>query len=218
MTTRRQVIKKIAHLLACAWILFGKFGTGAALAFGRFKKKILPKGTAMNTLISQNPAKLDTRLLDTSPEEEFDVMGQDIYDVDIKNWRLELSGAVKTPADYTYDDLFSLPSIEKNVLLICPGFFAYNARWKGISSRDLLSAAGLDPSATHVKFSGPEGIRKKTKKFTINEVMANDVFIAFQVNGKVLPQRHGFPARLVAGGHYGGEWVKYVNKMVVIAR
>jgi sulfoxide reductase catalytic subunit YedY len=40
------------------------------------------------------------------------------------------------------------------------------------------------------------------------------VFLAYQVNGQALPKKHGFPLRVVAEGYYGGDWVKYVYKVV----
>ena len=39
------------------------------------------------------------------------------------------------------------------------------------------------------------------------------VFLAYDVNGKALPKRHGFPLRVVAEDYYGDDWVKYVYKM-----
>lgn len=217
MITRRQAVKLLLSFYAGLTLFCGKIGSGLRIVYAKTKRIVLPKGTFMNGLISKNPAKLDTRYLDTTPVEEFDVMGEDNYRVDIKTWRLELSGAIEHPKRFTYEDIQALPAIERNVLLICPGFFAYNGLWKGVSSPALLSGVKLKPRVTHVKFSGPKGISRKTKKFTIEEVMTNKIFIAYQVNAKPLPERHGFPVRLVAEDHYGGRWVKYVDRISVIA-
>ena len=40
-------------------------------------------------------------------------------------------------------------------------------------------------------------------------------FLAYGVNGKTLPKKHGFPLRVVAEGYYGSDWVKYVYKVSV---
>jgi sulfoxide reductase catalytic subunit YedY len=66
---------------------------------------------------------------------------------------------------------------------------------------------------THVTFSGPEGVYRKTERFTLNEVTTDKVFLAYGVNGQTLPVRNGFPLRLVAEDHYGYRWVKYVDKV-----
>lgn len=218
ITTRREIIKALLAICAGISVYGGKIGSGLSTVYAKAKKVLLPKGTEMDTLISKNPAKLDASDLETSPMSEFDVMGLTEHQADINAWRLSISGAIETPKVLTYKEVEKLPSVERNVLLICPGFFAYNGLWKGISMAALLADAKLKPEVTHVKFSGPKGIAKKTKKFAIEEVLAEKVFLAYQVNGKQLPQRHGFPLRLVAEDHYGGRWVKYVDTMTIIAK
>ncbi len=218
MQTRRQIIKAISLFVIGIPVFFTNLGMCIDIAWAKAKRILLPKSTPMEQLISKNPAKLDTRLLETTPMGEFDVMGQDIYDVDIENWRLTLTGDVTHPLTLNYEEILGLDTQERNVLLVCPGFFAYNAFWKGVSMPDLIQAAGLKSGSTHVKFSGPEGIQRKTKKFSIQEVMTNKVFIAYQVNGKPLPMRHGFPVRLIAEDHYGGKWVKYVNRIEIFKK
>ncbi len=218
ISTRREVIKMVLSICAGASVYGGKIGDRLRTAYAKVKKVLLPKGTKMSTLISKDPAELDAGNLDTTPMTEFDVMGQTEHKADLNEWRLSLTGAIETPKIITYVELDKLPSIERNVLLICPGFFAYNGLWKGVAMAVLLSDAKLKPGVTHVKFSGPKGSGQKSKEFSIEEVMTEKVFLAYQVNGKPLPQRHGFPLRLVAEDHYGEVWVKYVDNMTVIAK
>ena len=47
------------------------------------------------------------------------------------------------------------------------------------------------------------------------DILSDKVFLAYEVNGKALPRKHGFPLRVVAEDHYGSEWVKYVDKITV---
>ena len=111
-----------------------------------------------------------------------------------------------------------LKAVERNVLLVCRGFFAYNGRWKGLSSTALLTEAGIGEGATQVEFSGPSGFKKKARRYDLTEVLEEKIFLAYEVNGAVLPERHGFPLRLVAEGHYGSRWVKYVDRVTVLAK
>jgi len=113
---------------------------------------------------------------------------------------------------FTYAELTALPPIEREVLLICPGFFANHGRWKGISIATLLRQADVDPAATRITI---EGVRGKTSRFTLTDVLSDKVFLATHVNGTALPRKHGFPLRVVAEDHYGAEWVKYVGKLTV---
>jgi sulfoxide reductase catalytic subunit YedY len=47
----------------------------------------------------------------------------------------------------------------------------------------------------------------------VEDVLSDRVFLAYGVNGKPLPERHGFPLRLVAEGYYGYDWIKYVYRI-----
>jgi sulfoxide reductase catalytic subunit YedY len=174
---------------------------------------ILPKGTRMDSLVGKHPADLDTRNLELTPLQAFETMGLDDHDVDLKKWRLEIEGQVQRSLRLTYNQIAQMPSIERNVLLICPGFFAYHARWKGISVAKLLETAKVDSDVTDVTFSGPDGTYEKTGKFPIADIFSDKVFLAYSVNDSVLPKKHGFPLRVVAEDYYGGVWVKYVYKV-----
>lgn len=215
---RRRFIKKAVHILAGIGLFFGSALTPFQIAWAKTKRIILPKDTKMSGLINHNPATLDTRNLEVIPLEDFETMGLTDHEVDLDQWHLEVSGAVQKPLKLTYSKLLELPSIERNVLLICPGFFTNHGRWKGFSVLELLKMAEAEPGITHVSFRGPEGRYAKTERFPIDEIASHKIFLAHQVNGKVLPRKHGYPLRIVAEDHYGSEWVKFVHKIEVHAK
>ena len=217
MKTRRQVIRAMLLFTAFLSTSMGRVDRAVAKFWSKSGKRIVEKGTPMARLMHANPANLDTGLLETTPIEEFDVMGETTHVVDLQSWQLSINGAVKNPTEWTYEELLALPVLELNVLLICPGFFAYNGMWKGFSVARLLEKAGVDPEATHVKFTGSKGFQRKTKRFEIDQVRSDQLFLAYGVNDVALPERHGFPLRLVAEGHKGRRWVKYVNTVTVVA-
>ncbi len=217
MSTRRRLVKFALISGAAALLFYSSLGLGLKRVLAPVKRRIVDKGTPLSELMVANPANLDTTNLETTPMEAFDVMGQTVYPVNLESWRLEVGGSVRRPVSFTYDELIARPVLERNVLLICYGFFAYNGLWKGFSVSDLLKEVGPLPDVSHVKFSGPEGLRRKTRKFTIAEVMSDKIFIAYGVNDQQLPERHGFPMRLVAEHHKGERWVKYVNRLTLVA-
>ena len=182
-------------------------------AYAQSRRILLPKDTKMTSLVDKNPADLDTRHLDVIPLEQFETMGLTDHNTDLNTWRLKITGKVQTPLNLSYDQVLDLPAIERNVLLICPGFFTNHGKWKGISVTELLRLAQSESGITHVTFRGPPGRYAKTERFPIAEVTANKIFLAYQVNGQVLPRKHGFPLRVVAEDHYGSEWVKYVHEV-----
>ena len=215
METRRHFIKGILGCLGFVGLLFSPFSSLVRSALAQAKKIILPKETKRESLVSKNPADLDTRNLEITPLQDFQTMGPTDHKVDLDAWRLEVKGHVKTPLDLTYKQITTLPSVERDVLLICPGVFANHGRWKGISVSELLKIVKAEEGVTHVTVRGPRGASEKVERFPVDDILSNKVFLAYQVNGQILPQKHGFPLRVVAEDHYGYEWVKYVDQITV---
>ena len=213
MVKRRQFLKfGIGGTLSLGF-LFNPFISLIKWAYAETKRIILPKGTTMGALISKNPDELDTRYLEITDLKNFGTMGTTDQNVDIDNWRLEISGLVKKELALTYDELLAMPNVERKVLLICPGFFAQHGLWKGVSMKYLFEHVGALKGASHVTVSGADGSSEKVERFPIQDLVSNKVFLAYEVNGKPLPKKHGFPLRIVAEDYFGDDWVKYVNKM-----
>jgi DMSO/TMAO reductase YedYZ molybdopterin-dependent catalytic subunit len=215
MENRRQFFKKSLGFIAGAGILFSPLASFVQRVYGKTKKIILPKGTKRETLVQKNPKSLDARNLEVTPLKDFETMGITDHAVDLDKWRLMVEGAVRRPLKLTYEEVKGLPSMEKEILLICPGFFAIHGRWKGIAMDRLLQRAKMVEGATHLVFHGPEGNYEKVESFPIDEIQMGKIFLAYGVNGKPLPRKHGFPLRIVAEDRYGSEWVKYVYKVTV---
>lgn len=215
MQERRQFLRRALGLSAAFIFPIRPLFGAVRRAFAELKTIILPEGTAPETLIDKNPAFLDTRNLDPIPLERFGTMGLSDHRVDLNHWRLEVAGAVTNPLHLTYDEIRTLPSITRNVLLICPGFFANHGAWKGISIGELLRKANAGAGATQVTVRGPEGVYGMVKAFKIEDIQLDKVFLAYEVNSMTLPLKHGFPLRLVAEGYYGYDWVKYVHRVTV---
>ncbi len=213
MNPRRSFFNIIFRLTAGMLFFWNPVVSFIRQAYAQSKQIILPKGTQLTSLVDKNPADLDTRNLEVIPLKQFETMGLTDHKTDLDTWRLKVTGEVKKKWELTYNQILELPTIEKNVLLICPGFFTNHGRWKGISVTELFKLAEAESDITHVTFRGPPGRYEKTEQFPIAEVAANKIFLAYAVNGQVLPPRHGFPLRVVAEGHYGSEWVKYVHKI-----
>jgi DMSO/TMAO reductase YedYZ molybdopterin-dependent catalytic subunit len=186
-----------------------------AKAWGKVSRRVLPRGTDLNRLINERPQDLDAGNLEVTPTKEFGMMGLSDHKVDLNLWTLKVKGWVKNPLHLSYKQIRALPSIERKVLMICPGFFANQGLWKGISIRTLLEKAGAKPGVKYMTISGPEGDYSKPERFPLEEIRSDQVFLAYQVNGEDLPQKNGFPLRLVSEDYYGNTWVKYVDTIEV---
>jgi DMSO/TMAO reductase YedYZ molybdopterin-dependent catalytic subunit len=176
-------------------------------------KKILPKGFKREELKSMNPAEIDNRNLEVDPLEKFGIMGPRDVAVDPKNYQLKITGAVNDPLSLSYDQILKLPSLTEAVLLICPGFFANNGRWTGVSLRTLLQEAHVKKEAKYVDV---RGAYEKGIRIPLKDLDRKKIFLAYRVNGETLPQKHGFPLRLVYEDAYGYDWIKYVDEVLVV--
>ena len=205
----RSLIRLATGITLLASPVFGYIGR----VYAKAKRLILPRDTEMSSLIDKNPADLDTRNLEVIPLERFETMGLTDHETQLDNWRLKVTGRVQKPLALSYSQIIELPVVERNVLLICPGFFTNHGRWKGFSVAELLKLARVESGITHVSFQGPPGRYEKTESFPAAQVLSDKIFLAYQVNGQDLPRKHGFPLRVVAEDHYGSVWVKYVHKI-----
>ena len=215
MEKRRHFLKSMFGFFTGLGIWASPLFHAVQAVYAKAQKIILPKGINRKKLKHMDPALLDTRNLEVIPLEDFETMGLTDHQVNLDQWRLAVTEAVQKPLKLSYTQLLELPSIERNVLLICPGIFTNHGRWKGISVMELLKLAEAEQGVNHVSFRGPAGRYAKVERFQIDEIASDKIFLAYQVNGKVLPRKHGFPLRVVAEDHYGSEWVKYVHKIEV---
>jgi sulfoxide reductase catalytic subunit YedY len=214
MDTRREFFATLLKLITGTSVFLGPLALPIRRVYSNAEKIILPRGTERETLIYKDPESLDTRNLEFTPLGDFGTMGLADFEVNMNEWRLGVAGKVKKPLQLTYSEILTLPSVKKEVLLICPGFFANYGRWQGVSMKDLLGKVVMESGVTHIIFcSGPEGAYKR--EFPVADVLANRVFLAYRVNEEALPIRDGYPLRVVAEGYYGSDWIKYVSKMSV---
>ena len=56
----------------------------------------------------------------------------------------------------------------------------------------VLNLARMEADTTHIIVSGPQGPYEKVEKFPVADIRSDKVFLAYQVNGERLPQKHGF--------------------------
>ncbi len=199
--------------------IFLKIGVGTLLLKWNFvskgwakAKQLLPKGFPKNQLLNMNPEEIDNRNLDIDPLKEFGTMGPTDIAIDLKTYRLKVTGKIGRPLTLSYDEILKYPSLTETVLLICPGFFSNNGRWTGVNLKTLVQEAPLKKEAQYVDIKGAQ---EKTVRIPLKLLSQKKIFLAYRVNGETLPQKHGFPLRLVYEDAYGYDWVKYVEEVVV---
>ena len=122
-------------------------------------------------------------------------------------WRLTVKGLVDHEVTLSYPDLVALPIIEQYVTIACVsnyvgGDLVGNAKWTGVSLRDVLAMAGVQGSADQLVCRSVDGF---TAGMPVEWVMdpARTPMIAVAMNDAPLPREHGYPTRLIIPGLYG---------------
>ena len=121
--------------------------------------------------------------------------------IDPQSYRLTVTGLADNNVTYTYDDVISKHQLyEKVVTLHCVEGWDVTILWEGVLVSDLLGEAGIDPSAKVVIFYAQDGY---STSFPLDFITNNQIIMAYEMNGVVLPPEGGFPFQLVAESKWG---------------
>ncbi len=139
-------------------------------------------------------------------------------EVDGAAWKLEVFGQVATPLTFSLDELKKLPSVEEYRTLECisnevGGDLIGTARWKGVPLSYFLEKASVSMYARKVVFHGAD---EYSDSITIDRALNPANLLAYEMNGVTLPDRHGFPARLLIPGIYGMKNVKWLTGIEIM--
>ncbi len=98
------------------------------------------------------------------------------------------------------------------------------AEWTGVTLRSLLEPRGLSPAAVEILFRGadagtPPGTARRIafeRSLPLDRALADDVLVAYAMNGGPIPAEHGAPLRLVVPAWYGMASVKWLTEIEVL--
>lgn len=133
--------------------------------------------------------------------------------IDIKNYRLTITGLVENEKSYTYDEILNkFQKYEKVTTLYCVEGWNAKVLWEGFLVRDIIEEAKLKENAKILIFHAYDGY---TTSLPIDYFYKKDILIAYKINGIVLPPERGFPFQLVAEDKWGYKWIKWITKIEV---
>jgi len=183
-------------------------------------ERVAVTGRAQPTVIHMSPPEGLTPAITSN--RDFYVISKNFVDpvVDARTWSLQIQGAlVEQPMQLSYQQLREMPARSEYVTLECisndvGGHLMSTAHWTGVPLRDLLKKAGIREAARAVAFTCTDGY---VESLSIEQAMDPETIVVFLMNGEPLPDKHGFPARIITTGLYGmknPKWLRTIEPVV----
>lgn len=146
---------------------------------------------------------------------------------EFRDWRLQLSGLVARPAQYSLAELQALPSRTQITRHDCVEGWSVIGKWTGVPLRHLLSRAGPLPAARYVVFHCADPMDGSDlqapgstyyESIDLVEAVHPQTILAYALNDEALPVKNGAPLRLRVERQLGYKQAKYLMRIDVVAR
>jgi DMSO/TMAO reductase YedYZ molybdopterin-dependent catalytic subunit len=137
-----------------------------------------------------------------------------IQEVDITTYSLKIDGLVENKISYTYDQILEMDSIEVVYTIYCVEGWDATFLWKGVLMKDVLNESNVLDNAKTVIFHAVDGY---TTSLPLDEIIDNDLMIAYNVNGLPIPSSLGYPFIFVAYDKWGYKWARWINRIELSA-
>ena len=204
------------RLLGRRAFLAGVAGLGFALVSGELFRRLFDRATFSYDGLTYGGPGLQA----ITPNDEFYVVTKNVVDplVEKSAWRFGVTGLVDDPRTYTFEEIAAMPSVEQETTLSCisnpvGGELMSNAMWKGVPLRDLIQASSPQDGVVEIIFHAVDGY---TDTFSFEKAMDPTTLVAYEMNGEPLPDRHGYPARILVPGLFGEKNVKWVTRIELV--
>jgi DMSO/TMAO reductase YedYZ molybdopterin-dependent catalytic subunit len=131
--------------------------------------------------------------------------------IDLRRWRLRLSGLVARPVEWDWDEFQKLPRIKVFADFHCVTRWSrLGNTWEGVSTRELLERAGGPlPAARYALAHGQD--QGWTTNLPLEALLAEDALVALSHDGEPLTREHGAPARLIVPRLYAWKSAKWLT-------
>ena len=155
-----------------------------------------------------------------TPNDKFYQVSKNLVDPDVArdSWQLDIVGQVENSRSWSFAEIAAMPAVEQETTLLCISYgigsgLCSNAVWKGVPLSTLLAQVKPKRDVTTVLFRAADGYYET---FRFEKAMEPTTLVAYEMNGEPLPQRHGFPLRLIVPGLYGEKNPKWLTRIELL--
>ena len=201
-STRRELLKMLP--LAGAGVLLHP----------RWRSQTIARGLALSDAFSAwtfdpNVAAPTFSDAEVTPLDRFPLNSYLVDDpeIDLDEWRLEISGRVAKPGAYTLNDLRALPRVRQNTRHICIEGWDVIGSFGGARIADLLTFAGADPKARFLEIACADDYYESLDMATARHAQS---LLCDEMYGRPLTREHGAPLRLILPTKLGYKQAKYI--------
>lgn len=147
------------------------------------------------------------------PTERFPVLDLGMHPaVDERRWRLRVDGPVEAPLEVDWQGFLALgPKREQTCDFHCVTTWSrLDLRWAGLAFVELAARVRPAAAARFVVAHGRDGY---TTNLPLEDLLADDVLLAYELAGQPLPVEHGGPLRLLVPRRYGWKSAKFLDRL-----
>ncbi|MFT7641286.1 MAG: DMSO/TMAO reductase YedYZ molybdopterin-dependent catalytic subunit [Pirellulaceae bacterium] len=130
--------------------------------------------------------------------------------IDLDNWKLEVFGMVDKPYSLTLDEFKRLPRISVFADFHCVTRWSRLSNiWEGVSHRELLEPAKVQPAAKFVILHGYD--HGWSTNLPLTDFLAEDALLTDTHDGQPISAEHGGPVRSMVPLLYAWKSAKWIR-------
>ena len=132
-----------------------------------------------------------------------------VVHIEPRSFSLTLSGLMEPKTVIDWDQLLDYPATEQTCDLHCvTGWTKLDTTWKGVRASTILAPLSLSADALHATVHAAGGW---TTNLPLEELLRDDVLVAYEYEGRPISADHGGPVRLLVPSLYLWKSAKWLS-------
>jgi len=148
-----------------------------------------------------------------------DILSSSLPQFDEATFKLPITGLVANEVAWSLDEIRAMPSRDDFITMGCisnrvGGSLISTTKWTGVSMQHILDQIKPGASAVALKITGADSF----DEYVALDLIRQDerIMLAYDFDGKPLPQRNGYPLRIHIPDRFGMKMPKWISKIEVV--